>query len=108
MMNWLRQNKGQAFLFFIFLSMLIFAISLVETQKKAATEVKEAYFHPKREVVIRKIEAESRAEIDNKMRLARSEISKIIDSRDIEIERILSLPEDSLQFEIDKHFNNQP
>lgn len=107
-MNWLRQNKGQAFLFLIFLSMLIFAISLVETQKKAAIEVKEAYLHPKREVVIRKIEAESRAEIDNKMKLARSEISKIIDSRDIEIERILSLPEDSLQFEIDKHFNNQP
>lgn len=107
MINWIKNNKGQTFLFVIFITMLIFAISLVETQKKAAIEVRDAYFHPQRETVIRKIEAESRVEIDNQMRSARKEISKIIDTRDAEIDRILSLPEDSLQKEIDKHFNNQ-
>lgn len=107
MIDWIKNNKGQVFLFVIFITMLIFAISLVETQKKAAIEVRDSYFHPQREVVIRKIEAESRVEIDNQMRSARKEISKIIDTRDAEIDRILSLPEDSLQKEIDKHFNNQ-
>ena len=107
MINWIKNNKGQIFLFVIFITMLIFAISLVETQRKAAIEVRDAYLHPTREVVIRKLEAESRVEIDNQMRSARKEISKIIDTRDAEIDRILRLPEDSLQAEIDKHFNNQ-
>ncbi|MFN3588748.1 MAG: hypothetical protein ACK4UP_05155 [Spirosomataceae bacterium] len=58
-----------------------------------------------RDKVAEKIERETAKKIDERMKETKLEIIEIIHARDTEIERIYALPDDSLQAEVDRHFN---
>lgn len=102
-----KETKWQILQLMMVFVVLFVAVSSYLSMNRAATVVAPGSLQivDRRDKVAEKIERETAKRIDERIKDTKLEIIELIHARDAEIERIYQLTDDSLQAEIDRHFN---